>query len=349
MARSGRNNKINRADAAPMDPLGFDESPEYSSGAPKARQKRPSPGKKLSRRDKQQVIRVENIKKALEEYGDDIDTDAVVSLYLPQRRARRFGAALLRLNRLHLLLLLLLFGLAILFIMAFTQEKMGNFTINLNRLEMYRKGISISADADFTNATARLVASAVDDATNISITDLPPGLDDVDGDHNGRNYMAYTYYVRNAGKEDVSYYASVTLDSCAKGAENAVRVSVWRNGENTVYAMPSADGSPEDGCVNFLTRNIVCTYLIGNVDKYTIVIWMEGDDPECIDNIVGGSVQFSMNIDADDHNDSPLIVKFIQDIIDTITGNKPISSSSDADVPSYYWDKEITWATRRNQ
>lgn len=354
MAKSSKKNKINSADAMPLDPLGFDESTGSFSDAPRTGPKRPPDTIKRNRRDRQQVIRVEKIKQALEEYGEDIDTDTVMSLYLPQRRARRFGAALLRLNKLHLLLLLLLFGLAILFIMAFTQEKMGNFTINLNRLEMYRKGISISADADFTNATARLVASAVDDATNITMTDLPPGLDDVDGDHNGRNYMAYTYYVRNAGKEDVSYYASVTLDACAKGAENAVRVAVWRNGESTVYAMPSADGTPEDGCVNFLTRNIVCTYeepdfLIGNVDKYTIVIWMEGEDPECIDNIVGGSVQFSMNIDADDHNDSPLIVKFIQDIIDTLTGNKPISSSSDADAPSYYWDKEITWATRRNQ
>ena len=134
-----------------------------------------------------------------------------------------------KLNRLHLLLLALLLALAALFILAFMQEKMGNFTINLNRLEMYRKGISIAADGDFTEATARLVAEAVVDATNISGSELPEDIDDIDGNHNGKNYMAYTYYIRNAGKEDVSYYARIRMDSCAKGAEfaynfgNAVR------------------------------------------------------------------------------------------------------------------------------
>jgi len=342
--------------AGPQDPLGLDEAPGAASGirTKGARPTQRAGGKKMSSRERRRIVRVENIKKALEESGDDVDVDTVVSLYLPQRRARRFGAALLRLNKLYLLLLGLLLAIAILFIMSFTQEKMGNFTINLNRLEMYRKGISISADANFTNATARLVADSVVDATNISINDLPDNLDDVDGNHNGKNYMAYTYYVRNAGKEDVSYVATVRLDACAKGAENAVRVAVWRNGEKTVYAEPSADGAPEEGCVNFVSRNIVCTYeepefLVGNVDKYTITIWMEGDDPECIDNIVGGSVQFSMSIDAYDDDDTSLFVKFVQDIVDTLTGNKPIYGSSDSDVPSYYWDNEITWDNRRNQ
>lgn len=346
--------KVNTDTSGPQDPLGFDEAPETSAAAPKDRRPekpRMKLGRKKASRD---VIRVEKIREALENSDDEIDIDAVVSLYLPQRRARRFGAALLRLNRLYLLLLGLLFALAVLFILSFSQEKMGNFTINLNRLEMYRKGISISADPNFSNATARLVADAVADATNISIYDLPDNLDEIDGNHNGKNYMAYTYYVRNAGKENVGYYATVRLDSCAKGAEDAVRVAVWRNGERMVYAEPSANGEPEEGCTNFLSRKVVCTYiepefLVGNVDRYTIVIWMEGDDPECVDNIVGGSVQFSMDINADNEDNTSLFVKFVQDIIDTITGNRPIYGSSDSSVPNYYLENDITWDNRRNQ
>ena len=53
-------------------------------------------------------------------------------------------------RRVWLLLFLLLMGLlllvAVLFIVAFMQEKMGNFTINLNRLELYRRGIAIADD-----------------------------------------------------------------------------------------------------------------------------------------------------------------------------------------------------------
>lgn len=336
-----------------QDPLGFDATPEVPASQQKSTKgKLPSP--KIKKSEKQQVIRVEKIRQALEESGESIDSDAVVSLYLPQRRVKRFAAALLRLNKLYLLLFVLLFILALLFMLSFTQEKMGNFTINLNRLEMYRKGISISADAGFSQASARLRADTVADATNISINDLPDNLDEIDGNHNGRNYMAYTYYVRNAGKEDVSYQAFVRLEACTKGAENAVRVAVWRNGERTVYAAPSADGSPEKDCENFVSQKIVCTYdepefLVGNVDRYTIVIWMEGDDPECVDEIVGGHVQFSMEITADTEDNTSLLVKFVQDIIDTITGNKPIYGSSDSDVPDFYFDKEINWYNRRNQ
>lgn len=130
---------------------------------------------------------------------------------MPHRKRRRIGAALLRLDKLQLLLLGLLIVIVVLFVTAFMQEKMGNFTINLNRLELYRKGISIAENGDFEGATAKLVADTVADATNISIDDLPEDIDEVSGSHNGKNYMAYTYYIRNAGKEDLSYNAKITL------------------------------------------------------------------------------------------------------------------------------------------
>lgn len=302
-----------------------------------------------------QIVRIEELEKMLEKYGDDIDPEDIVSMYIPHRRRKQIGAALLRMDKLHLTLLGMLLLVAVLFIFAFMQEKMGNFTINLNRLELYRKGISIADNGDFDGATARLTASTVEDATNISIDDLPEDIDDLDGSHNGKNYMAYTYYVRNAGKEDLGYKASITLDSCAKGAEKAVRVAVWKNGERVVYAAPAADGGEENGCKNFKSDDVVCTYtekkfLVGNVDRYTIVIWMEGDDPECVDSIIGGSVEFSMKIDADYKDETSLLAKFVQDIKDTLTGNKPINAAgNDAPNDSYYTDKEITWKNRRNK
>ena len=309
--------------------------------------------KRRHKKESQQMIRIEELEKLMGEAGESVDPETIISMYMPRRRAKQFGAALLRLEKLHLWLMGMLLVVAVLFIIAFMQEKMGNFTINLNRLELYRKGIAIAADGDFTEPTARLTAYAVQDATNITLEDLPDDIDDIDGDHNGKNYMAYTYYVRNAGKEDVAYNAMVTLDSCAKGAEDAVRVAVWKNGKRTVYAEPAKNGQPEEGCVNFVDHDIVCSYteeefLVGNVDKYTIVIWMEGEDPECVDDIVGGSVEFSMNIDAISGDDTSLLVKFIQDIKDTLTGDKPISAAG-TEAPDYYQGGEVTWKNRRNQ
>lgn len=303
-----------------------------------------------------QLIRIEELEELMRKEGGDVDPEKIVSMYQPHRRRRKIGAALLRMDKLSLGLLAMMLLVAVLFIAAFMQEKMGNFTINLDRLELYRRGISIADNGNFDDATARLTAATVKDATNISIDDLPDNLDsDKDGNHNGKNYMAYTYYVRNAGKEDLSYVARITLDSCSKGAENAVRVAVWRNGKRTVYAEPAVDGKNEKNCTNFLSDDVVCEYnednfLVGNVDKYTIVIWMEGDDPECVDSIIGGSVELSMHIDTDFDDDTSLLWKFVQDIKDTISGDKPINAAgNEAPNDSYYTDKEVTWKNRRNK
>lgn len=312
--------------------------------------------KKNRKKKSDQIVRIEDLEDMLEKYGDDVDPETIVSMYMPHRRPKRIGAALLRMDKLHLLLMGMMLAVAVLFIIAFSQEKMGNFTINLNRLELYRRGISISETGEFDDATAKLTATAIKDATNISVEDLPTNLDEAErGSHNGKNYMAYTYYVRNAGKEDLGYIARITLDSCAKGAEEAVRVAVWRNGERVIYAEPAKDGEPEEGCENFVSKDVVCSYhepdfLVGNVDRYTIVIWMEGDDPECVDSIIGGSVQFSMHIDADTDDNTSLLWKFVKDIKDTLTGDKPINAAgNEAPNDSYYSDREITWENRRNK
>ena len=311
--------------------------------------------KRKRRGEKDEIVRIEELEELLSKHGDEVDPETIVSMYMPHRKRRKLGAALLRLDRLQLILLSMLLLVAILFIAAFMQEKMGNFTINLDRLELYRRGISIADNGGFKDATARLKAATVQDATNISINDLPENLDDIEGSHNGKNYMAYTYFVRNAGKEDLGYVASITLDSCSKGAEDAVRIAVWKNGERVVYAEPSKDGTPEEGCENFLTSRVICKYeeknfLVGNVDKYTIVVWMEGDDPECVDSIIGGSVQFTMHINSDYEDGTNLFWKFVKDIKDTLTGDKPINAAgNEAPNDSYYPDKEVTWENRRNQ
>lgn len=319
------------------------------------------PEKKNKRRfrrraETDQLIRIEELEELMRKQGGEVDPEKIVSMYQPHRRRRKIGAALLRMDRLRLLLLGMMLLVVILFIAAFAQEKMGNFTINLDRLELYRRGISIADNGDFDGATARLTAATVKDATNISIEDLPKNLDSAkDGNHNGKNYMAYTYYVRNAGKKDLSYIARITLDSCSKGAEKAVRIAVWRNGKRVIYAAPAKNGGTEQNCKNFKSDDVVCEYeeknfLVGNVDKYTIVIWMEGDDPECVDSIIGGSVELSMHIDTDFDDNTSLLWKFVQDIKDTLTKDKPINAAgNEAPNDSYYSDRKITWKNRRNK
>lgn len=338
------------------DVPGEDSAPEQVPTSRKRfgkpnRKPKPKPKRK---RDLRGVVRIEKLEQALADQDlDDIDPDAVVSMYMPKRRMERIGAALLRMDKLQKALVVLALAFGVLFALSFMQENMGNFTINLNRLELFRRGVAIADNGDFNNATARLAADALDNGTNIAAEDLPDNLDDIDGSHNGKNYVAYTFYIRNAGKTDLGYSAKLKVVSASKGVEKAARVRVYRNGEPTTYAATAADGNPEPNTEPFASKDVVTTishknFRVGDVDKYTVVIWLDGDDPECVDKIIGGAVEFGFDFDSSETDDTSLFIKFVEDIADTLTGNDPISASGN-EAPDYYKEHNVTWSNRRNQ
>lgn len=37
-------------------------------------------------------------------------------------------------------------------------------------------------------------------------------------------------------------------------------------------------------------------FQVDSEDKYTIVIWVEGDDPDCIDELIGGEIKMNMRL-----------------------------------------------------
>ena len=77
---------------------------------------------------------------------------------------------------------------------------------------------------------------------------------------------------------------------------------VYLNGERTIYAkVNSYTGLPEDDTKAFYSKDEAVLeerklFNPGDIDKFTIVIWLEGDDPDCIDNILGGEIKMHMEI-----------------------------------------------------
>ena len=80
--------------------------------------------KKKRKKQTDQIVRIEELEEMLEKYGDDVDPETIVSMYVPHRKRKRIGAALLRMDRLHLILVSMMLAVAVLFIIAFSQEKM---------------------------------------------------------------------------------------------------------------------------------------------------------------------------------------------------------------------------------
>lgn len=151
-------------------------------------------------------------------------------------------------------------------------------------------------------STAVLNADILYDMTNISGLDIADNVDKINGAHNGENYIAYTFYLINAGDDTLTYNGKMNIDSVKGGVDEAIRVAVYKNGEKAVYGKTKSDGSGiESDCdYEFESSTVIMTtktteFEPGAKDKYTVVIWLEGNDPDCLDNIVGGTIKLGMN------------------------------------------------------
>ena len=93
-----------------------------------------------------------------------------------------------------ILLILLILWLVSIFITLY-----GDLVISTDR-SLRENGIQLCAEESFKDPAIQLSAPKVQDATNITYDWLPKNLDKKDGAHNGENYLAYTFYLRNGGK-----------------------------------------------------------------------------------------------------------------------------------------------------
>ena len=103
---------------------------------------------------------------------DEEYTEAARSLLLKRRALKKAARRVTKAKKLTLVFLILLLLLLTTCTASYIQERMGNFTINLNRIDMYRQGISLCDTPDFADPTARLVAEMVKNATNITINPI---------------------------------------------------------------------------------------------------------------------------------------------------------------------------------
>lgn len=239
-------------------------------------------------------------------------------------------------------LVVLVLVLLLLWIISWLLTTIGDLVITVDS-GAAKRGISISENVDGSGSTFKLSANMVNEVTNITYDWLPATLDlEADGSHNGRNYLAYTFYLTNNGKETLEYQSQLQSVKAAKDADEACRVMIYKNGEPEVFAkenrgLTTADGSPEafeqifkkvipDNYTPPTAEEIAAaaeqpqnkelvahtdeelviqpftddktvfntTYEglePGQTDKYTIVMWIEGEDPECLDVIREGYVK----------------------------------------------------------
>jgi len=208
-------------------------------------------------------------------------------------------------NKVNLILFVLSVIAIATFIVALLLHNKGTFTVMASREDMIVYGLVLSDNPIFDRPRPELQSDAVNDMWNITQTDLPTTVDSIDGSHNGENYLAYTFYVKDIGDATVNYKAVLDITDLHLAVDDAMRVKIYLNGTPTVYAKPKSDGSglPEPDTVPFSAKTRILSLdardlEVDKFDKYTVVVWLEGEDPDCVNSIMGGSVKMTMTFTA---------------------------------------------------
>lgn len=219
-----------------------------------------------------------------------------------RRTAKEVKRHVIVMRVLALLAIILILIIAVAYAISYFYDKLGSFTVKVNKYDMVHQGLTLSETPDYEKTIAVLNADIVYDMTNISGEDLPPNIDKINGSHNGPNYIAYTFYLINAGDDTITYTGEMSIENVTKNVDEAIRVAVYKNGEKTVYGKTKSNGGgKESDCDSeFLSSSIVMRtstegFKSNSKDKYTVVIWLEGNDPDCLDNIIGGTLKLGMN------------------------------------------------------
>lgn len=210
------------------------------------------------------------------------------------------GKLLSRVIKMGLLILLLFFSL--LYLVLYVVNSNGYFTIKLDKNLKAERHILLSSDSEFSAETVEIKVKGLEYMDNITESWIP--MDEVikkEGDNSGDNYIAYTYFIKNDGEQKTDYKSKIVVESVIKNVDDAVRVAVFTNGEKKVYAKKAKNGKEEPNTIAFLSNHLIMEQERnglepGQIDRYTILVWLEGKDPECIDDIIGGEMKMSMVI-----------------------------------------------------
>ena len=131
--------------------------------------------------------------------------------------------------------------------------------------------------------------------------------------------MCYTFYLKNSGNKKLDYNCAMKILNYEKGLDESIRIMIVRNGERNFYAKckHGTDGEPElvyyyDDHARFdeviATEAFVSEEVVfskdyegltpGSYDKYTIVVWIEGSDPETNNEKLSGVVRMKIDFNV---------------------------------------------------
>ncbi|MDD3172028.1 MAG: hypothetical protein PHO86_06880 [Bacilli bacterium] len=202
---------------------------------------------------------------------------------------------------------MIIFGIAsaLIAIITYYGQNAGNFVMEIEE-DAYRRGIVLSSNEDFVSPTPRLLSDAIINVRDITYDWLDiEGAKAAEGNFTDENYkyIAYTLYIQNIGDETCDIVMSMDIVSLENGLDGAVRILIIEDNETErMYMKPDTvaatyESMPEG--ISFVSNTQVMRETISNfkpyqVKKYTVLVWLEGQDPDCTDEILGGKIKLRL-------------------------------------------------------
>ena len=180
--------------------------------------------------------------------------------------------------------------------------------------------LSLSESITLSDPKGKLTAPGLVDAWDEIEDNIPSYSDLLDGDtsvndgkpdnpdqndRTKKNYVAYTFYLFNSGTESLNYTMSFDIEYVEKDLDSTIRVRLYEDSQLTTYAKKNENGEAEYRTTPFYSEDIIAfkeykDFQVGQVRRYSIVIWIENEDFDTTNDKIGGSLVLSMRFSVTD-------------------------------------------------
>jgi len=217
-----------------------------------------------------------------------------------------------RLVSLLLVIFIALFG--IIALLTYYGQNVGSFTISMSE-KASNHSIYISTDPTFATYSPRLMCESLDEAKNIPYQMIKyQYVKENNGTYisQDKSYVGYTFYLKNMSNESVSLRATMNIEQATQHVDDAAWIWFFQGEEDytgTIYQKYEnlTDKEQNEKYPNYRQRvffkddTTVFDRTIENVEpdeviKFTMILWIEGQDPDCKDSIIGGRINFNLGI-----------------------------------------------------
>lgn len=183
---------------------------------------------------------------------------------------------------------------SVIIFVTFYGQYTGTFTLSMQRDAM-DKGIELSESVLFTNPRSTLNIQPMEEIGDMIEQDLDvESARNIDGqfyDPKVPHYIAYTYYLRNSGKEVVNINYRLRIVDSYKDVDKAVMIRYIQ--EDLTTGEISDNVYSKVGDSNFLIDEQIIQFLEGRIKKITIFMWFDGE--LTTPDMLGGGIKLDMS------------------------------------------------------